>query len=194
MRNTERRAAQDNGVLANGNDTNTHQHDTDRNGMSGRRNTAEGADLLRKLRAAGGNTVVYSEKAWAVARKSSTGRAEDSWHADSGAWIKGPLTADQMVEWVDDWRILFTPPSSDFARDYRDSSGTGYVVQGSVRGFRWIWLEQGEPEDSDDRWHPKLSSAIRAAADNWEDAGSGGRLAATLRGEATKHAKREDAA
>jgi hypothetical protein len=49
-----------------------------------------------------GNAVVYSEKAWAVARRASGG--DDKWFPDSGAWSKGyGVTSEQLIAWTDDW-------------------------------------------------------------------------------------------
>lgn len=50
-----------------------------------------------------GNAVVYSEKAWAVARHASTDDY-DRWFPDHGSWVDpGGLTTAQMLAWVDDW-------------------------------------------------------------------------------------------
>lgn len=61
------------------------------------------ADHLRML---GPNAVVYSDTAWAVARKSST-PGQDRWFPDHGSWRRAtPLTSDEMVAWSPQWEVL----------------------------------------------------------------------------------------
>jgi hypothetical protein len=48
-----------------------------------------------------GNAVVYSEKAWAVARRASGG--DDIWFADCGAHARGAMNSRVLLEWADDW-------------------------------------------------------------------------------------------
>lgn len=51
------------------------------------------------------NAVVYSEEAWAVARRASDGA--DKWFADPSAWRKSTsLTSAEMLEWTKDWVVL----------------------------------------------------------------------------------------
>lgn len=70
-------------------------------------------DQYLLLMNAPGNAVVYSEKAWCVARKSagSVG-AYGRWHPDQGAHRTASLSMAEMVEWVDDW-VLMVPASPD---------------------------------------------------------------------------------
>lgn len=50
-----------------------------------------------------GNAVVYSEKAWAVARHASSADY-DRWFPDPAAWVdRGGLTSAEMLAWTDDW-------------------------------------------------------------------------------------------
>ena len=62
--------------------------------------------LERALFLAKPNSVVYSERAEAVARKSSGFPVDDSWHIDASAWRRGALTSKQMVHWVEDWQFM----------------------------------------------------------------------------------------
>lgn len=48
-----------------------------------------------------GNAVVYSEKAWAVARRASGG--DDIWFADCGAHARGAMPTAGLLKWADDW-------------------------------------------------------------------------------------------
>ena len=49
-----------------------------------------------------GNAVVYSEKAWAVARRTAGGG--DRWYPDVSAHRgTGGLTTSELFEWADDW-------------------------------------------------------------------------------------------
>lgn len=57
---------------------------------------------ITELEALPGNAVVYSDMAWAVARKASDGH--DQWFADSSAWrLSKTLTSARLFEWADDW-------------------------------------------------------------------------------------------
>lgn len=59
-----------------------------------------------ELLAAPGNAVVYSEAAWAAARKSSSGN--DLWFIDSGSYKRheGRLNSSELLIWAPDWRLL----------------------------------------------------------------------------------------
>lgn len=61
-----------------------------------------------ELEAAPGNAVVYSERAWSVARKEISGRRDGHWFPDPGSSMRHILTAEEMVLWVDDW-VLMVP-------------------------------------------------------------------------------------
>lgn len=100
MRNTERRAAQDNGVLANGNDTNTHHNHGDN--VSGRRR------LINELRGfAEGST---------SARASLMRDAADALDALTDerdrlgdAAFAAILTSGEDTDGARDWRNYFRP-------------------------------------------------------------------------------------
>lgn len=53
-----------------------------------------------------GNSVVYSDSAWAVARKASTG--DDRWFPDSAAWRVHDtgLSSSELLAWAGDWVVL----------------------------------------------------------------------------------------
>lgn len=71
-----------------------------------------------------------------------------------------------------------------------DPADGAYSIEPDDAGeqFRYVWSEtvKGEGYTEAGHWKPSLAAALRDAADNWEDAGSGGRLAATLRAAATR--------
>lgn len=72
-----------------------------------------------------------------------------------------------------------------------------YAVEQNSDGtrFRWSWTDEEGAEPTDhSHWFDTLSEALRAAANNWDEAGSGGRLAATLRAAATRAEKKEKSA
>ena len=75
-------------------------------------------------------------------------------------------------------------------RDYRDKFGTGYGIEQAPEGFRWVWYEPGEPDEIGG-WRATLSAALRNAAEDWDDCGTGGNRASVLRGAATKAERRE---
>lgn len=59
------------------------------------------------------NAVVYSEKAWAVARRAGDGSPK--WFADSGSRKNGSLTDAELIEWADDW-VRLAPESESRAK------------------------------------------------------------------------------
>lgn len=70
-----------------------------------------------------------------------------------------------------------------------DLSRGFYAIEQDEPGgrFRYVWVEEalGDPAEYG-RWCDSLGAALRDAADNWDEAGSGGRLASTLRAAATR--------
>jgi hypothetical protein len=58
-----------------------------------------------ELAALPGNTVLYSEAAWAVVRKAADGRS-DVWLTDSGSYSRSSLTSSMLLDWVTDWKIM----------------------------------------------------------------------------------------
>jgi hypothetical protein len=52
------------------------------------------------------NAVIYSEEAWAAARKSSDGA--DRWFVDSGSYShnSGQASGFDLLAWTSDWRLL----------------------------------------------------------------------------------------
>jgi hypothetical protein len=80
-------------------------------------------------------------------------------------------------------------------RAYHDGEEPGRVANSMARyrivpvrpdgGWQWIWSEPHEPDEFGDVF-PTQWQAFYAAADNWDATGSGGRLSATLRGQATR--------
>ena len=53
--------------------------------------------------------------------------------------------------------------------------------------FRWVWKDDmGEGTTETGWWCDSRAEALRAAAVDWDESGSGGRLAATLRAAATR--------
>lgn len=72
-----------------------------------------------------------------------------------------------------------------------------YAVEQDVTGdrFRYVWFEERSAEPAEHgQWFESLSLALRDAADNWDEAGSGGRLSAVLRAAATRAEKKERSA
>ena len=65
-----------------------------------------------------------------------------------------------------------------------------YRIESNNAGtrFRFFWSEvsRGEALTEAGRWFHSRAAALRAAAVDWDEAGSGGRLAATLRAAATR--------
>jgi hypothetical protein len=63
-------------------------------------------DLLQVLTELPPNSVIYSERAWAAARKSSN-PGGNSWFVDSGAH-RSPysLSTKEMIEWTADWVVM----------------------------------------------------------------------------------------
>ena len=57
-----------------------------------------------ELLALPGNSVLYSDAAWAVVRRSSGG--EDKWFTDSGSHMDRSLTTAKLLEWVTDWTVM----------------------------------------------------------------------------------------
>ncbi|WP_159601436.1 hypothetical protein [Agromyces humi] len=88
--------------------------------------------------------------------------------------------------------ITFTEPSFGqqaavgfpIARSFV-KGGEGYSIVQVGEEFGWAWTEPGEQPDTDNRTYATVPEAIRAAAENWDDAGSGGSTAAVLRRAAT---------
>ena len=58
---------------------------------------------VAELDALGGNSVLYSQAAWAVLRKQSHGT---DWITDHASHSKHMLTASEVLEWVQDWQLL----------------------------------------------------------------------------------------
>lgn len=54
----------------------------------------------------GPNAVVYSEEAWAVARKSSSGGMDHRWFPDHGAHATRSMNSGELLAWVRDWEVL----------------------------------------------------------------------------------------
>lgn len=75
---------------------------------------------------------------------------------------------------------------------YSNGDAGGYRVEQNELGtlFRWSWHEPGEPVQYGE-WVSTRSEAFTAAATDWDECGSGGRLAATLRAAATRSRKKE---
>ncbi|MFE6966896.1 hypothetical protein ACFVAJ_17430 [Agromyces sp. NPDC057679] len=69
--------------------------------------------------------------------------------------------------------------------DTRAGKVEGYLIQARGTEYRWIWTEPNEELDTDGYLHDSVHAALRDAARNWEDAGSGGRYSADLRRRAT---------
>jgi len=72
-----------------------------------------------------------------------------------------------------------------------------YTIEANAdeSAFRYRWSELVDDESFVEHgaWFPTRAAALRDAAANWDDAGSGGRLAATLRAAATRAEKKETA-
>lgn len=66
--------------------------------------------LADALRRAPGNAVIYSDSAWAVARKGSGGGADARWFPDHGAHHAESLSVGDLILWTDDW-VLMTSAS-----------------------------------------------------------------------------------
>lgn len=103
------------------------------------------------------------------------------------------MTTDQSsreatIEVPDGPRFAYSP--ADLTLGY-------YVIERNHAGdrFRYVWIEGASDEPADrGRWFDLVSRALRDAADNWDEAGSGGRLSATLRAAATRAEKKEQSA
>lgn len=50
-----------------------------------------------------------------------------------------------------------------------------------VGGVRWAWFEGGERPDFSQQVYGTISEALRGAAKDWDDSGSGGGLTKSLR-------------
>lgn len=68
---------------------------------------------LEELEAAPGNTVVYSEKAWAVARKGSSGGPLAYWFPDHGSSAIDAYSAANLLNWADDWSLMTVADQKD---------------------------------------------------------------------------------
>ena len=79
---------------------------------------------------------------------------------------------------------------TQYAYDPSDLDKGFYVIEQNTRGdrFRHVWTEvdRGKLFTENGTWRTTVALALRAAAEDWEGAGSGGRLAATLRAAATR--------
>lgn len=93
----------------------------------------------RALRAMGANAVVFSEKAWAVARKSAPNPSPDLWHVDSGSWRHGAVSSERLTEWVDDWTRL-VPVRIENADDLREQ------ILGVLKSGEY-YVSHGEPDE-----------------------------------------------
>jgi hypothetical protein len=51
-----------------------------------------------------GNSVLYSEDAWAVLRKESQGT--DMWITDRGSHTSYSLSSNEVLEWAADWVLI----------------------------------------------------------------------------------------
>lgn len=72
-----------------------------------------------------------------------------------------------------------------------------YSIEQDAAGerFRYVWTDEVDATPAEHgRWFESLSKALRDAADNWDESGSGGRLSATLRAAATRAEKKEQPA
>lgn len=76
-----------------------------------------------------------------------------------------------------------------YACNPTDPSQGFYVIEQDGEQFRYVWTEGVGNEPDRGRQFPTRSQALRDAADNWDEAGSGGRLSATLRAAATRAEK-----
>lgn len=70
-------------------------------------------DLKQHLENAPANSVVYSHKAWAAARKSSSGGQDGLWFPDHGSHSSRALTSQQVADWADDWALMQKAPWSE---------------------------------------------------------------------------------
>ena len=70
--------------------------------MTRSRTTAKRVSSAAELRALPGNAVVYSDAAWAVARKSNP-TGPDRFFVDPGAHAEGRLDSEAMWAWTTDW-------------------------------------------------------------------------------------------
>lgn len=69
-----------------------------------------------------------------------------------------------------------------------------YAIEQNEAGtkFRYVWTDDVDATPAEyGHWFGSLSRALRDAADNWDESGSGGRLSATLRAAATRAEKKE---
>jgi len=65
--------------------------------------TARVVSTVAELDALGGNSVLYSRKAWAVLRKQYNG---NDWVTDHASHQRSSLPAADVLEWTQDWEIL----------------------------------------------------------------------------------------
>lgn len=86
-----------------------------------------------------------------------------------------------------------TAPTEVTRQFHADTEGCFYVIEKQHDGFHWIWVE---PEDADasDHAYPSISEALDAAAQDWYDAGSGGKLTTRLRQSAAQYRRKGDPA
>jgi len=76
-------------------------------------------------------------------------------------------------------------------KKYKFEDDSYYVIEPNEthERYRWVWTEQdnqGAWFSEAGSWTDSYSKALRSAADDWDGAGSGGRLSATLRGAASR--------
>ncbi len=93
-------------------------------------------EVLGLLRSLSPNAVVYSDRAWAVARKGSTGGRSGFWYPDHGSSAHRQLSSDAMASWTTDWEVL---RGDSFGRRVK---GHALVAEGaafSKDGSRVIW-------------------------------------------------------
>lgn len=75
--------------------------------MSDQNNIVDSSvQLAELLDALGPNAVIYSEDAWAVARKSSSGGIDGRWFPDHGSHASRAMNSAALVAWAKDWTIL----------------------------------------------------------------------------------------
>lgn len=74
------------------------------------KNTHPTAKDAEELDGFPGNTILYSDKCWAVLRKQSHG---GDWITDHTSHAKRSLTSAEVFAWADDWLVLLTPGAKE---------------------------------------------------------------------------------
>lgn len=78
---------------------------------------------------------------------------------------------------------------NEVTKRYDWCAGHYVIVQSMDEAYRWVWNEPSELPSYSSGGYPTIHEALRAAAEDWDDCGSGGNLSKNLRLAATQYEK-----